>query len=380
MSNYNSLDDFKKENKILDRTNTEITAIFRKMYGIYIDSNPNEDKIFANKLFEEILEKGKELNPSLIPYSGITNIIFSSQIYYEEQENKFTEKFKSEFEKYLIERYDNNFKKEHEHSIETDDLYVDNSTKSKIKISKEEATGIIIVYKIIQHAELAISQKESLYETQRDDIYSLSHDINEASNKYNNMISNFISILGIFSAIMMSSFGVIQGFTAIYTNENNYGLSEIFIISSFILFALLSVIYLLFYSISKLTGKDLSNGYSQESLIKSHPIYSHSMLITIIIFLFSLTHLFHYRTPNYFPKFLSDNLWAFTILIILTSLVFYYIHRLIDQSYGYWHINRFINDWIMDIKYKKGKRFIILSTIIGVIIIIILILLILFFI
>lgn len=378
MKNYSSLDDFKKENKILDRTNAEISGIFNKIYSAYMNSNPDEDRVFSMKQFDEILGKCKELNSSLIPYSGITNIIFSYPSYYQ-TENTFTEKFKSEFEKYLIVKYDSNFQKEEEHhQLKTDDLYQDNTKDSKISISEEDEVGIIIVYKIIQHAELAISQKESLYETQKANIDRLSFNISEASNKYNNMISNFISILGIFAAIMMSSFGVIQGFTAIYTNENNYGLSEIFIISSFVLFALLSVTYLLFYSIAKLTGRELSNGYGRESFIKSHPVYSYSILITIMLFILSLTHLFHYRTPNYFPEHLIDNLWGYTVLAIIIMFILYYIHRLINQSDGYLHINRFINYHIMSIKYKTSKNFLIVITIFSISTLVILLLTLIF--
>lgn len=380
MNSYNSLDDFKREKKILDRTNTDISIIFQKIYNNYINSNPDDDRVFTASLFDELLEKCKELNPSLIPYSGITNIIFAPSYSYYQTENTFTEKFKSEFEKYLTRKYDGSIEKEYNQPIKTADLYKGNNTQREIRISQEDEVGVIIVYKIIQHAELAISQKESLYETQRDDIARLSYDINEASNKYDNMISNFISILGIFAAIMMSSFGVIQGFTAIYTNENNFGLSEIFIISSFVLFALLSVIYLLFYSIAKLTGRELSNGYGRESFIKSHPVYSYSILITIILFIFSLTHLFHYRTPNYFPEYLIDNLWGYTGLAFLIILLVYYVHRLIDQSHGYWYINKYINTQIMNFKDKTSKRIVILSTMIGISILVILILIMMFFI
>lgn len=157
----------------------------------------------------------------------------------------------------------------------------------------------LFFYKIIQHIELAIAQKESLFEQQTFTINELQRNISETSQKYNNMISNFIYILGIFAAIMMATFGSIQGFTSLFTNENHYSLTEIFLISSLGLFALLSIIFLLFYSISKLTDRDLADfPYYREKFTIRYPIYSHSIIISGLVFLFSLTHHVVINKPN----------------------------------------------------------------------------------
>lgn len=45
-----------------------------------------------------------------------------------------------------------------------------------------------------QDAELAISQRQNLYQSLRDEIYALDNTVDEATKKFYNMMSNFISI------------------------------------------------------------------------------------------------------------------------------------------------------------------------------------------
>ena len=63
-----------------------------------------------------------------------------------------------------------------------------------INLNKKE---IIVCYKIIEHIKLAISQKEGLYIKQKE-ITKLTKSIESTRESYNNMVSNYISILGIF--------------------------------------------------------------------------------------------------------------------------------------------------------------------------------------
>src|SRR5699024_9177853 len=128
-----------------------------------------------------------------------------------------------------------------------------------------------------QHAELAISQKQNLYQSLRDEMDALDNNVDEATKKYDNMMSNFISILGIFAAIMMATFGAIQGFSAIFSNENNYNLTTIIIISCFGLFGLISILFILLHSIAKLIDKELVNHYYGRTIFSRYPIYSHTL-------------------------------------------------------------------------------------------------------
>src|SRR5690606_29071445 len=159
-----------------------------------------------------------------------------------------------------------------------------------------------------------------------------------------NMMSNFISILGIFAAIMMAAYGSIQGFTALYSNESNYNLTTIILISSFGLFALLSVIYLLLYSISRLVDKELRQNYYSKSIFAKYPIYSHASVVIFIVFLSALTHLFKVRPPSYFPDHLIDNIWGYFVLVSILTVLVFYSHLLVQQIGGYSRMNRHIEE------------------------------------
>lgn len=353
MTEYRSLDYFKKEHKISDSSGGNISIIFKVLFEEYLY---NEQSI-KEPLLDDLLEECKEVNQSLIPYSEITNIIFATY-FHNGTENHFPEKLKSEFEKKIVKKFSRQPANEKEMKTpkNNEDLFALTSKYDSVSlsISGEYENAILVFYKLIQHVELAISQKQSLYEDLKEDINYLTDTVDSATGKYDNMMSNFISILGIFAAIMMATFGAIQGFTAIYTNESNYNLTTIILISSFGLFALLSVLYLLLYSISRLVDKELSpDSYSPNIFVK-YPIYSHALVAIFIMFFFALTHMFKVSPPSYFPNHLVDNIWGYFILFSLLIVLVYCSHLLVLESDGYNHINRHISNYIMKVKRRLG--------------------------
>lgn len=356
MTNYNSLEEFKVAQKISDSNGSNISFIFQELFYEYFNENNGmNDSKEKNRLLGHLLSECKEVNPTLIPYEDITNIIFAD---YDSKytEFPFTERLKNDYEN-LITRKFSESDAEEETKIRTiiKNLYNPESSapKPKLKINEEDKNSILVVYKIIQHTQLAITQKQNLYESLERQVDNLEEHVNIAANKYDNMTSNFISILGIFAAIMMATFGAIQGFSAIYTNESQYNMTQILLISSFGLFALISVIYLLLYSISKLVDKEFGQDiYYQKNIFIKHPIYSHTVLISLMISLLTLTHLLKIDPPDYLPEHLMNNAWQYTILVIIFISVLYYLNNLVLQSDGYWHINKQINNYIMKVKNK----------------------------
>lgn len=296
MSDYKSLKHFKEENKIDDSNGVQIAKIVEQLYESYLYRNFEDDN---SGLYEELLKECNKINPTLIPYSQLTNIIFVNKPmgYSFDNDSSFPEALQAGVERYI--NYAHSIITDHELPQTNEDIFSDDDSTQELSIDRRDELGILVFYKIIQHIELAIAQKESLFEQQTFTINELQRNISETSQKYKNMISNFIYILGIFAAIMMATFGSIQGFTSLFTNENHYSLTEIFLISSLGLFALLSIIFLLFYSISKLTDRDLADfPYYREKFTIRYPIYSHSIIISGLVFLFSLTHHVVINKPN----------------------------------------------------------------------------------
>nr|BDD44107.1 hypothetical protein 8 [Bacillaceae bacterium] len=77
--------------------------------------------------------------------------------------------------------------------------------------------------------------------------------------KYNNLTTQFITILGIFSAILMGAFGSLQGFTSMYENANDLPIGKLLTMSSIGGSSVVLILFFLFHGISKLTGHKLSS-------------------------------------------------------------------------------------------------------------------------
>lgn len=356
MNEYDSIVHLKKELKISDDNVGNIPLIFQEIFDeLQYEETPDNKKIA--KLLDELITECKSINPTLIPYQDITNIIFS-EYNGDENEFPFTEKLKSEFEKKISVKFNNQDPKDNK-PLNDDELFeISNNQMSlksnKLIIDNENKNAILVVYKIIQHTELAISQKQSLYEDLKNEIYTLDSTVYNATQQYDNMMSNFISILGIFAAIMMATFGAIQGFTAIFSNENNYSLTTIILISCFGLFALISILYILLYSISRLIDKELGHEVWSNNIFLKYPIYSHTIVAVFVIALFALTHHLKASPPAYFPEHFIEKLWIYTILTSSLLIILYYIHLLAAQSRGYWYLNRQINNYILQVKNFLG--------------------------
>lgn len=378
MIDYKSLKHFKEVNGIDDNYGLRISKIIEQLYHDYLYQNFNGDN---DALYEELLKECNKINPTLIPYSELTNIIFVNKpvgYYLQDNDSSFPERLKAGMEQYI--NFAHGIALEKESPQTNEDIFsAGNSSSQELSIDERDQVGILVFYKIIQHIELAIAQKESLFENQIRTINELEQNIYETSQKYNNMVSNFISILGIFAAIMMATFGSIQGFTSLFTNENNYSLTEIFLISSLGLFALLSIIFLLFYSISKLTDRNISNNpYIQQKFTNQYPIYSHTIIISGVIFLLSLTHHIKINQPSYLPELLVNNLWLITIILMLILYGIYTIYNLFSKYNGHIYVNEYTYKLIIYLKNKIGLKFLVALTIIAPFIILLILVFVLF--
>ncbi|WP_079524394.1 hypothetical protein [Solibacillus isronensis] len=112
---------------------------------------------------------------------------------------------------------------------------------------------------------------------------------NKVKKKSRKMQKDFISILGIFAAILLASFGGLTILSNIL-NDVNAPLGKIMILGSLCLMAILSILFLLLNSIAKLTGEKLRNCHCKKrectcSIEKKHPTLFISGIFSIIIIL-----------------------------------------------------------------------------------------------
>lgn len=117
---------------------------------------------------------------------------------------------------------------------------------------------------------------------------------NKVSNKLDSSSSDFISLLGIFSALIFAVFGGFDAFKSIFTNINKASISMIFINSSILMIGLIILIFLLIQSICILSGKTfLACGCKNTSncthnLYERYPLFSLSIGFFLLLFLAGL--------------------------------------------------------------------------------------------
>ena len=339
-----SLDDLKEKWKIDTKNSSrEISSIFSTEYKAYTE-NPSDYK-GDNFQVQKLQKICKQIDFQLIPYSSLTDIIFSMDEKidkYSELETDFHVVIQSKINRYIINRFKevkpspkDTQLKEVKPSTKDMELEVFEDTGDIINISKisdEEKQGIIVMHKITEHIKLAISQKRGLYEKQKKEIENLANSINsieEQANeveqksevlekKQDNIISQYISILGIFAAILMTAFGGIQSFTAIY-KDNKFNLIDSLLIACIGFMGLLLVVFLLLNSIAKLSNKSIDSGNKKDKWYLRHPSFVNSSIILSTIALILIAYKVSMNPPS-FSWWGSVYIVSFLYLLIMARI------------------------------------------------------------
>lgn len=255
----------------------------------------------------------------IIPYDEITKSVFENT--HEEDLYEFT--------KELRERGSKHF------SSNT------SAAESKEKALVEDPEKMY--FKILRHINLALVQKYSFMSIQIKDVdklkrehQKLSKDYKElkasAESQYRNMLTQFITILGIFAAILMGAFGAIQGFANLFDNAHELSLDTILIISSIGASSVLLILFFLLNGIAKLTGKNLSSvkNEDEESILLKHPslTISHGILILIALIGFSI------KLSNMEISFSWSGLWWLMPVLWVVYLFFAFSTKRLLPSFS----------------------------------------------
>ncbi|WP_422404376.1 hypothetical protein [Mammaliicoccus sp. JADD-157] len=287
------------------KNSSEIAELFKREYKKYVDDPVEYDNKEEHTFnFDSFIENCDGMKPQLIPYSALTEIIFKNDMSEESlndkqiNETNFANIIEKRFELYLIKKYrKNKIRKKDEITPFT--MEEDEINEDQIRVNKEK---IIICYKIIEHLKLAISQKEGLYEKQKFEITKLEKRLSEVSGEidksskklkkvkrtYDNITTQYISILGIFAAILMTAFGGIQTFTAIFQNKK-FSLEDSLLIACVGFMGVILLLFMLMNGIAKLTGKTLNSGHKSEKWYFRHPTLINSFILLSTFILIILT-------------------------------------------------------------------------------------------
>ena len=255
---------------------------------IQIFCNTDIDELNQNRLkyIDRLIEKSNGLEPSMLNYSSITAMTYNF-----DDENDQLNEIGQFLRIALNEHFEVKFKNK--------DINEDGCLANQYKVIK----------KSIEHLDLAINQKQSLYNEQDEELSKVKRtivDINkdikgsrdrlEEINKNKNQIyTEFVAILGIFASIIFGVFGGFQEIQLIGKNLNTTPIPKLLIFSSLVMLGITLIIFLCFNAISKLTKLPMRNcncevGKCNCSFKDKHPtiFYSSSLFIYILFVGFAL--------------------------------------------------------------------------------------------
>ncbi|KOY78257.1 hypothetical protein RZ75_12240 [Apilactobacillus kunkeei] len=246
-------------------------------------NDPNNIEEFKNN-FQEWVSITKELNYTLVPYSEITRIMFDqSTDGYDMLTSKLNKSIKDDINKTC-----------HDENIF---MYQE------------------VLIKSVEHIKLASKQKDTLYREQNDkiniqesklsDLQSLTNQVENSSkdldrelkNRSSKIYSDFIGILGIFASIIVTMFG---GLSAISNSikaitNTNVRIFSILMMSSLFSIVLIIIVFMLLFSISKLTDnsikscvdeKDSNGNYlCNHKFWESYPIFFWGVTFFSVLFI-----------------------------------------------------------------------------------------------
>ncbi|GKV55959.1 hypothetical protein NCCP2222_19060 [Sporosarcina sp. NCCP-2222] len=269
-------------------------------------SSINKDGLQSKRLdhkFEQFMStlESTTFDHFIIPYDKITESVFEHT--QPEDLDEFTEDLYIRGAEYFAKKVGTTKEKTAQESPELTD-------EAKHDLEK-------MYFKILRHINLALIQKYTLMRIQMKEIDVLRREQrqlieryeklkSEADTQSRSMLTQFITILGIFAAILMGAFGAIQGFANIFDNAYALPLSTILIISSIGASSVLLILFFLLNGVSKLTERSLSSSSKKDgNLLEKHPslVISHAILIFIALIGFSM------KLSNLHITFSWSGLW-----------------------------------------------------------------------
>lgn len=197
--------------------------------------------------------------------------------------------------------------------------------------------------KMEEHIKLALLQYETFFneiESVKTQAHKLTKDLEtkerelkKATNKLNNSTANFISILGIYSALIFGVFGGFDAFKSIFSNMKKTPISTVLIDGSVLMIGLITLVFILLQSIGILSGKSyLACGHNNTaecncSFSQKYPIFSLTLKIFLGILIFgSIVHVAN-KT-----NFLYQNGWRIGLAMFGVAILVYLIINVIKTT------------------------------------------------
>ncbi|MBB1070675.1 hypothetical protein H5S40_11010 [Limosilactobacillus sp. RRLNB_1_1] len=213
------------------------------------------------------------------------------------------------------------------HTVEKNKETVEKLTQNRESVEE-------LAPKMEEHIKLALLQYETFFneiksvKRKADNLTRELKDkevkLEKATKRLNNSTANFISILGIYSALIFGVFGGFDAFKSIFSNMRKTPISTVLIDGSVLMIGLITLVFILLQSIGILSGKSYlacehdNTSQCDCSFSKRYPIFSLTLKIFLSVLIFgSIVHIAN-KT-----NFLYQNTWRIGLATIGILLLLY---------------------------------------------------------
>lgn len=143
--------------------------------------------------------------------------------------------------------------------------------------------SIKVAFKVYEHMHLAQQQLDSFFHKHQEDIEEIQSNLEELEElkaEIKEISSSYISILGIFAAILMGAFGAMQGFSSLFENASELKMSKLLVISGVGGLTVIAILHMLLHSVAKLSGRSIRSVEDDYApFYKKYPFFTLSVYI-----------------------------------------------------------------------------------------------------
>lgn len=206
-----------------------------------------------------------------------------------------------------------------------------NSKKNKELRERKRIKRIVLKFK--DHTNLAIRQYRSLKQTDEEYIKKFNEQISEFKGKLTQeLTSQLITLVGIFTAIAFVVFGGISSLESIFTEINKKSIIKLIIASSIWGLSMFNLIFGFLLGISKMTGLNLGNSRSKDFFERYILVFwMNGIMITILILTLWIYFIFKINIFEelFFPIYKK---FLFLIGTIVIGTTIYCIFKFLKQK------------------------------------------------
>lgn len=155
----------------------------------------------------------------------------------------------------------------------------------------------------IEELQINIKKSQKEFNDLSTEISNLTEQQKDAVKKAKKVQKEFVTILGIFATILITTFGGLTSLSSIFNNINNAGTGKLVLLGSFVMFTVILIVFLLLNGISKLSELNIRscgcevNTSCNCPIAKKHPtLYIVAVILVVTAILGISEYIIDYKS------------------------------------------------------------------------------------